>query len=177
MLNATRIPLVKTYVVDGQSYYYRSASRPGAPMKDPCRFSTGSRTKRSPAWACRCPRHRARVSGHSSGGVLYAGEDRITHAKDELVSLHTGNAFDIVAERKQMTSGRWEAISTRWVRDCCAITRPRPSRSGQRAHRRRLADAQLSYPATKTAAFAAQFNIPVAKDGTSVLRYRVRVHW
>jgi len=30
---------------------------------------------------------------------------------------------------------------------------------------------------TKTAGFAAQFVVPVEKDGTSVLRYRVRVRW
>ena len=30
---------------------------------------------------------------------------------------------------------------------------------------------------TKTAAFAAQFTVPVEKDGTAVLRYRVRVRW
>jgi hypothetical protein len=30
---------------------------------------------------------------------------------------------------------------------------------------------------TKTAAFAAQFSVPLANDDTSVLRYRVRVHW
>ena len=30
---------------------------------------------------------------------------------------------------------------------------------------------------TKTAAFAAQFVVPVEKDGTSLLRYRVRVRW
>jgi hypothetical protein len=34
-----------------------------------------------------------------------------------------------------------------------------------------------TFPWTKTAAFAAQFNVPVEKDGTSVLRYRVRVRW
>jgi len=34
-----------------------------------------------------------------------------------------------------------------------------------------------TYKAEKTAAFAAQFEVPVEKDGTSVLRYRVRVHW
>ena len=34
-----------------------------------------------------------------------------------------------------------------------------------------------TYKWTKTAAFAAQFQVPVEKDGTSVLRYRVRVHW
>src|SRR5260370_3292918 len=38
----------------------------------------------------------------SKGGVLFTGEDRIDHTpKDEEVSVHIGNAFDIVAERKQ----------------------------------------------------------------------------
>jgi hypothetical protein len=30
---------------------------------------------------------------------------------------------------------------------------------------------------TKTGAFAAQFNVPVEKDGTAVLKYRVRAKW
>ena len=34
-----------------------------------------------------------------------------------------------------------------------------------------------SYKFTKTAAFAAQFNVPVEKNGTSVLKYRIRAHW
>jgi len=34
-----------------------------------------------------------------------------------------------------------------------------------------------SYKYTKTAAFAAQFIVPVAKDGTSVLKYRIRAKW
>jgi hypothetical protein len=34
-----------------------------------------------------------------------------------------------------------------------------------------------SYKYTKTSAWAAQFNIPVDKNGTSVLRYRIRAHW
>ncbi len=38
----------------------------------------------------------------SKGGVLFIGEDRIDHTpKDETVTVHIGNAFDIVAERKQ----------------------------------------------------------------------------
>jgi hypothetical protein len=32
-----------------------------------------------------------------------------------------------------------------------------------------------TYKFTKTAAFAAQFQVPVDKNGTSVLKYRVRV--
>ncbi len=38
----------------------------------------------------------------SRGGSLFVGEDHIDHTpKDENISLHIGNAFDIVAERKQ----------------------------------------------------------------------------
>ena len=34
-----------------------------------------------------------------------------------------------------------------------------------------------SYKWTKTGAAAARFEVPVPKDGTSVLRYRVRTRW
>jgi len=34
-----------------------------------------------------------------------------------------------------------------------------------------------SYKYTKTSAWAAQFNVPIDKNGTSVLRYRIRAHW
>src|SRR6266436_4791966 len=38
-------------------------------------------------------------------------------------------------------------------------------------------DVVAEHKYTKTAAFAAQFIVPVAKDGTSVLRYRIRAKW
>jgi hypothetical protein len=34
-----------------------------------------------------------------------------------------------------------------------------------------------SFKYTKTGAFAAQFEVPVAKDGTAVLKYRIRARW
>jgi hypothetical protein len=34
-----------------------------------------------------------------------------------------------------------------------------------------------SYKFTKTAAWAAQFNVPVDKNGTLVLKYRIRVNY
>jgi hypothetical protein len=34
-----------------------------------------------------------------------------------------------------------------------------------------------SYKYTKTAAWAAQFQVPVSANGTSVLKYRVRAKW
>src|SRR5260221_13567526 len=38
----------------------------------------------------------------SKGGVLFIGEDHIDHTpKDETVTVHIGNAFDVIDERKQ----------------------------------------------------------------------------
>jgi len=34
-----------------------------------------------------------------------------------------------------------------------------------------------TFPAEKTAAFAARFNVPVAQDGEATLNYRVRVKY
>jgi len=36
---------------------------------------------------------------------------------------------------------------------------------------------ESSYKYTKTAAFAAQFNVPVAANGSAVLKYRIRARW
>jgi len=116
----------------------------------------------------------------SKGGVLFAGEDRISHTpKDERISLHIGNAFDIVAERKQTD---FKKLSDRLYEMEYEIT--------LRNHKDAAITVEVNEPIggdwqivdsthkwTKTAAFAAQFKIPVAKDGTSVLRYRVRVRW
>ena len=64
----------------------------------------------------------------SRGGSLFAGEDHIDHTpKDEEISLHIGNAFDIVAERKQTD---YKKLSDRLFefevpRSLCATTRMR----------------------------------------------------
>src|SRR5438309_6670458 len=43
LLDASSIPLRKTYEVNGQQYYYRSAQRPGAPLKDPVQMRSEER--------------------------------------------------------------------------------------------------------------------------------------
>jgi hypothetical protein len=181
MLSATRVPLTKTYEVNGQMYYYRQAVRPGAPIKDPVRVIYKFKNDERSSLGMPLPAGTVRVyQGDSAGSVLYAGEDRITHTpKDEQVSLHTGNAFDIVAERKQTD---FKALASNLYEMEYEIT--------LRNHKAAPVTVEVNepiggdwqmlsstFPSTKTAAFAAQFNVPVEKDGTSVLRYRVRVRW
>ena len=80
------------------------------------------------------------------------------------------------ADRLQGTVGR---RSTRWsTKSRCATTRTSPI--SVEVNEPIGGDWEIvssTFPAKKTAAFAAQFAVPVDKDGTSVLRYRVRVRW
>jgi hypothetical protein len=181
LLEATGIPVQKAYEVNGQPYYYRSALRPGTPVKDPVevyyRFRNDERSK----MGMPLPAGTVRVyQSDSRGNVLFAGEDRIAHTpKDEAVSLHIGNAFDIVAERKQTD---FRELSGRLYEMEYEITlrnhKATPITVG--VNEPIGGDWQIlrsTFPWKKTAAFAAQFTVPVAAGGTSVLRYRVRVRW
>ncbi len=181
LLNASHFPVRKVYVVNGQSYYYRAAAQPGAPVKDPVQVFYKFKNEEKAGLGMPLPSGTIRVYQQDSrGGSLFAGEDHIDHTpKDEEISLHIGNAFDIVADRKQTD---YKKLSDRLYEFEYEIT--------LRNHK----DAPISvevnepiggdweivnstYKYSKTAAFAAQFEVPVDKDGTSVLMYRVRVRY
>jgi len=181
LLDASSVPLLKTYEVNGQSQYYRSAIRPGAPLKDPVQVYYNIKNEEKGNLGMPLPAGTVRVyQADSRGNVLFAGEDHIGHTpKDEQISLHVGNAFDVVAERKQTD---FKILSNQLYEMEYEIT--------LRNHKSIPITVQVNepiggdweilsstYKATKTAAFAAQFAVPVDKDGTSVLRYRVRVRW
>jgi hypothetical protein len=181
LLQGSGIPVEKIFVVNGQNYYYRSAQAPGAPLKDAVLVYYKFKNEEKSALGMPLPAGNVRVyQKDSKGGVLFVGEDRIDHTpKDEDVTIHIGNAFDVVTERKQtdykkIDSHTWELeyeITIRNHKDVpitVQVNEPIGS------------DWQMlssSFKFTKTAAFAAQFLVPVAKDGTSVLKYRVQAHW
>jgi len=181
LLNASRFPLRKVYVVNGQAYYYRGAAQPGAPVKDPVQVFYKFKNEEKAGLGMPLPSGTIRVyQADSRGGSLFVGEDHIDHTpKDEEISLHIGNAFDIVAERKQTD---YKKLSDRLYEFEYEIT--------LRNHKDAPITVEVnepiggdwemvssSYKFTKTAAFAAQFQVPVDKDGTSVLKYRVRVRY
>jgi hypothetical protein len=181
LLNASRFPIRKVYVVNGQSYYYRQAAQPGAPVKDPVQVLYKFKNEEKAGLGMPLPAGTIRVYQQDSrGGSLFAGEDHIDHTpKDEEISLHIGNAFDIVAERKQTDYKRiadrlYEMeyeITLRNHKDAPITVEVNEPIGGD------WEMVNSTYKFTKTAAFAAQFDVPVDKDGTSVLKYRVRVKY
>ena len=181
LLNASHFPLRKVYVVNGQSYYYRTVVQPGAPVKDPVQVFYKFKNEEKAGLGMPMPAGTIRVYQQDSrDGSLFAGEDHIDHTpKDEEISLHIGNAFDIVAERKQtdykkLSDRLYEfeyEIALRNHKDMPISVEVNEPIGGD------WEMVSSTYKFTKTAAFAAQFDVPVDKDGTSVLKYRVRVKY
>ena len=181
LLQGTGVPVEKVFVVNGQYYYYRNQQAPGAPLKDPVLVYYKFKNEEKNGLGIPLPAGNVRVyQKDSKGGILFAGEDHIDHTpKDEQVSIHIGNAFDVVAEHKQtdfkhVDTHTWEfeyEVTLRNHKDIPIVVQVNEPIGGD------WEMLSSTYKFTKTAAFAAQFNVPVAKDGTAVLKYRVRAKW
>ncbi|MGB8661044.1 MAG: hypothetical protein WCD34_11515, partial [Candidatus Acidiferrum sp.] len=181
LLEGSGVPVQKIFVVNGNNYYYRNPQAPGAPIKDPVMVYYKFKNEEKSGLGIPLPAGNVRVyQKDSHGGILFVGEDRIGHTpKDENVTVHIGNAFDVVAERKQtdykkIDTHTWEMeyeITLRNHKDAPITVEVNEPLGGDWE----MLDS--SYKFTKTAAFAAQFQVPVAANATSVLKYRVRVHW
>jgi hypothetical protein len=178
MLNATAFPVTKRYIVDGQAFYYRGA-RPGSSTKDAVQVYYDLKNEAKAGLGLPLPAGSVRVyQADSRGGTQFVGEDRIAHTpKDETISLKIGNAFDVTSEHRQID---FERIASNVFEFEYAIT--------LRNHKTLPVTVDLNEPIggtwrmvrashewTKTSAWAAQFTVPVAVDGTVVVKYRVRV--
>ena len=181
LLQGSGVPVEKIFVVNGQNFYYHNRYSPGSPQKDPVMVFYKFKNEEKSGLGMPLPAGNLRVyQKDSKGGVLFIGEDHIDHTpKDENVTVHIGNAFDVVAERKQtdyksIAANVWEMefeITLRNHKDSPITVQVNEPIGGD------WEMLSSNYKFTKTAAWAAQFNVPVAKDGTSVLKYRIRAHW
>ena len=113
-----------------------------------------------------------------SGRAQFVGEDRIEHTpKDETVKVTMGNAFDIVAERRQtdyrkLADNLYEdafEVTLRNHKDAAVTVQVRDQLGGDWEM---LAN---SHPFEKLSASGVAFAVPVPANGQAVLTYRVRV--
>jgi hypothetical protein len=181
LLASPNVPVEKRFVVDGQAMYYRGPVSPGAPIKNDVKVMYRLKNDERSGLGMPMPAGVVRVyQADSKGGVQFAGEDRIEHTpKDETLTLHTGNAFDVVCERKQidfkrLSSAQFEMefeIALRNHKDSAITVEVNEPVGGD------WDILSSTHKFVKTGAFAARFEIPVAKDGATVLKYRVRVKY
>ncbi|MBI3404891.1 MAG: DUF4139 domain-containing protein [Acidobacteria bacterium] len=181
MLSGSGVPMEKVYIVEGQNFYYHNYQHPGTPLKDNVQVFYKFKNDLKSGLGIPMPAGNVRVyQSDSKGGIQFVGEDRINHTpKDETLNIKIGNAFDVVCERKQTD---YKQLSPRLYEMEFEIT--------LRNHKESAITVEVNEPIggdwemvkssheyIKSAAFAARFNVPVEKDGTSVLRYRIRAKW
>jgi hypothetical protein len=181
LLTAGAVPVEKRFVVEGQQFYYRNRQHPGSPLKDVVKVYYRFRNDEEAGLGVPMPAGTVRVyQADSKGSIQFAGEDRIEHTpKDEQINLYTGNAFDVVCERKQtdyrkIADDVYEMafeITLRNHKDAAIAVEVNEPIAGDW----QMLDATHKW--TKSDAWAATFTVPVAGSGISTLRYRVRVRW
>ena len=181
LLTGTNIPVEKYLSVEGQTYYYRSPQGIGNAIPQPVKVYYRFKNDEKSGLGMPLPAGTVRVyQADSKGGVQFAGEDSINHTpKDESLRIYVGNAFDVVCERKQtdykkLANNLYELeyeITLRNHKDGPATVEVREPVGGD------WEVVNSNYKWTKLDASTIGFQIPVEKDGTATLDYRVRVKW
>jgi hypothetical protein len=115
-----------------------------------------------------------------NGAKQFVGEDAIDHTpRDEKLRVKVGEAFDVVADRKQMSwtslgncssESAWQ-IDVRNHKDEDVKVEVREPTSGD------WTIVNSSLPAQRDDAHTFHFAVPVPKRGAAKVTYRVRVRW
>lgn len=181
LLAGSAVPVEKHLVVDGQAHYYRGALQPGQPLRDPVKVQYRFRNDERSGLGMPMPAGIVRVyQSDARGSLQFLGEDRISHTpRNENLTIYVGNAFDVVAERKQTDFRRLSdrlfeseyEITIRNQKDSAITVEVNEPVGGDWEMLR------STHEPEKTSAFSVRFRVPVEKEGTSVLRYRVRVRY
>jgi len=182
LLEAAGFEVKKEFVLNGQRYYYTGYNNPGAAIKEKVGVFMQFRNAQTNKLGMPLPAGTIRLyKKDDKGNQQFIGEDHIDHTpKDEDVRVKVGDAFDIVAERKQTD---YKVSASGHVYEYAYEIKIRNHKDGPVTvvvNEPIGGDWEMvasTFEAKKTAAFAAQFNVPVAKDGEATLSYRVRVRY
>lgn len=184
LLQSEGIRIAKDYVLNGGTQYFQSVWS-GPPAKEKVQvFISFKNTEATPGLGQPLPKGIVRVfKKDRSGSPQLIGEDNIDHTpRNEDVKLELGNAFDIVAERRQTDfkhltnrpGSVFESaheITIRNQKDVPVTVRVVEPMGGE------WTMIETSLPNRKTAAFESQWDVPVPASGETVLKYRVRVKY
>lgn len=179
LLESSGIKFEKTFEVSGQHYFYYSPLRGGQPVKEPVEVRLEFKNSDANGLGVPLPSGVVRVyQTDSSGNLELIGEDNLAHTpQNETLKLYIGNAFDVIAERKQTS---FENLGNNLYREAFQIT--------LRNHKTEPITIEVdeplggqwtilssNYKFEKTSAFSARFQVPVPAGGESTLIYRVSI--
>ncbi len=176
LLEADQVKVTRRYVVESPQWWY--VQRIGKQKQD-IRVDVEFANRAANHLGIPLPAGVVRLFQRDRRGTAqFVGEDRIEHTpKDELVKVTMGNAFDVVAERRQtdyrkLADNLFEdafEVTLRNHKDAAVTVEVRDQVGGD------WEILSSSYPYEKLSAFGVSFAVPVAANGEATLTYRVRV--
>jgi len=180
LLTANAVPVAKRFYYYGAQQYYRAPY--GVPLSNQkIGVYVEFANKKAHHLGMPLPKGTVRVyKADTDGSLQFVGEDQIDHTpKDETVKIKMGDAFDVVAERKQtewrkLASDLYEVafeISVRNHKDSPVTVNVIEPIPGD------WEILQASQDYKKLEAHTVQFDVPVKKDGEVKLTYRVRMRF
>ena len=180
LLSANQVPVTKRFLYYGAQDYYRTPyGVPVSNQKIGVYVELANKTENHLGMPF--PKGTVRVyKADGDGSLQFVGEDRIDHTpKDETIKIKIGEAFDIVAERKQT---EWRKLGVDLYEVAFEV--------GLRNHKDSPVTVsviepipgdweilQSSHDYQKVEAHTVQFDIPVKKNSEAKLQYRVRMRF
>jgi hypothetical protein len=180
LLEAADFIITKDFVINGQHIYYHGYNIPEQVISEPVGVYVEFRNSQQNKLGLPLPAGTIRLyKRDDTGAQQFIGENLIKHTpKDEDVRVKVGDAFDIVAQRKQTDYKEihprlWEYAYEIKIRnhksEPITVIVNEPIGGDWEV-------LSSSYRSEKTAAFAARFRVQVEKDGEATLVYRVRIN-
>jgi hypothetical protein len=180
LLSAVNIPVTKRFILQGQAGFFTDVFSPDDELP-PQKVSVMVEIENAQKNNLGMPLPKGTLRAYKTdkdGGLQFIGEDSIDHtAKDELVRVKMGEAFDIVGARKQtdfrrvartITEASWE-IKLRNHKTESVVVRVNEPIMGDWE----VLSSSQKYE--KADAHTLRFDVPVPKDGETKLTYKVRV--
>lgn len=178
LLEAAGFNIQKEYLVYGNTTYYNRQYVEQNP-KQPVNVNMIFKNSQDNKLGMPLPEGIVRLYKKDDEGKLqFIGSDNIDHTpKDEKISLKVGEAFDIVAERKQadfrqlttrLYESQWEITLKNHKAEDVVVSLIEPVYGSWSV-------VSSSHDFIKEDAFTLRFDVPVKKNGEVKVQYRIRV--
>jgi hypothetical protein len=180
LLEANNVGVEKKLIFFGQQHYYQS--RMGElPKNQKVSVYMDLQNSTQNHLGMPLPKGTLRVyKADKSGAKQFVGEDAIDHTpRDERVRVKVGEAFDVVADRKQMS---WSALGNCSTESAWSIDLRNHKDEDVRVEVREPAGGEWkitssSHPPVRDDNNTFHFDVPVPKHGKTQLAYTLRVRW
>lgn len=180
LLEANAVGIQKKLIFNGQQYFYQSQYGELQKNQKVGVYLDFKNTEQNHL-GLPLPKGTVRIyKADKSGAKQFVGEDAIDHTpRDEAVRIKAGEAFDVVADRKQES---WSALGNCSSESTWSIEVRNHKDEDVRVEVREPAGGDWTvvdsnFPALKDDAHNFHFDVPVPKRGKARLSYKVRVRW